>query len=1545
MELMKQCAKLFEEKLLSISIPVVESQEIPYDDTNFATVMERIKKLLPDGGIISQFLNGKSLTDFYVILDAAGLKPPKYLVTSIFTETDQMKGDLARKMKGHVFWVFDWPEENDLTQNIRQSINNLFSYKTELNSIMVHVFIALHGLKAAIEKAEKDKEALGSNNPYHEIDLVRRALYNTEIDSPIGKVTFYSNNHISNTFISGTVACDIKDETCKFTETQLSHFTSVPDPFAAEVSDSIKICDYNFNITTRAQIPPGITSIPAVKLVLVYAMTGEDKLKNTHLYNAFYANVLYLKNQKGVPINPVLYDTQSNLDVTKKIAEEIAGDDSVMYIFGCGDTECKDIIQAAIKGKEKVFFFQGKYQGQECNYNTIYSGIIPNQYLSSEVEYAISMGYTKKYVIVRDNKTADKLIMTMLKDIIGLSMQLVDELVVNNKVFIQSKNINKIVEAVENGGYIFTALPLTAMKNLMLQLTQRRVNRTRVMIISNLDFMDVNEIPAEHRENILMASSFHLSTHENYKTYMNIISHYTGLDDYNSFTENMYISLYFWNIAHEKESSTSLADFYKALYKQSFVFNDGPTTIQPNHHLSRNIYLLRFKVDGSYYIANTIEDVKPLPWNWNLEEFYGKICDYSNPSIGEINDIQVITILLGISQTGEESMGNRGILDTMNAYVLKANANGGLLSKELVVSVVDIGSDATVCQTAITNVLNSNVEIFAIFSTAFQECRLNILPKLIEKKILYFNIGNSVNEECNKEIFHFGSDASSLSLLADQYFYTISTEYVIISSNQPYATAYSSFAEKYISFKKYNLIYYAKIGYSESEVENAINNMLSSNVPKGQLILYFGSDMMQLMFCNKLEAITSDPSYYTLISFLTGNEASRNGAPTFLTLRSYLSSIKHENNDLFKAQLGPNILANGINEFMSNTWTAINMWVESVNNTKSTDTENLQNYIHSNEFFAPYGNVKMSNQNYVSRSLYRTDCVKNQGCGVEPYLLLIVSVETVVWKPLMNDYLYQCDLLDPEIGSKKHQYSITVGIIAPLSGIWKYRGASMVDSLLYSISQLNNKGGLLGYIIQTSIYDSKSTITDFKEATTALLKQDSIKVIFGGIELTEIKASIVEISRMSKLWFYPGHPIEESCYDNIIFGGPLPNQVTHFLLFGYITSREKFVILTSDDLSSLSYSNSLKAAGDKLRISSLVLKMSDSANFKTKINEFLPNNGIIYNCIRHEDNQALLPIYKSLKSNYRIFHLLIDEYDFKVMGISEFDDQYYVSNYGEAINTMNSELNIPAEAATYYDNIHNSYADMQINGPVMAVSNLFNLWSVAAKRVNSFDGDSLRQSLSLVKSASPTGLFELSVSNFGYNRIFLSSIKSGVISLVDASLGSVEPLVWNPYYDINQGYTCHPTDTEKGTRYKAPSIEIGAIFDLLLLDIEQWKAMSYSVKEVNKDNGILGKQLIMRYEFSDSKTEEFYNITEGFASNDDIFAVFGCSTVPCKKRIAPLFEKYRKLLFYSGNAEGMYCSKYVISCGITPYQRIKSSIEYFENRQQRNAIILYENTD
>lgn len=180
--------------------PVAE-QYTPLGYQDYKNVVADIKAKKPD--VIFSTINGDSNINFYKELAAAGITPDMIPVCAALVAEDELRGldpKLLPTFKGHLcagnyFQSVDTPANKKFVANFKKFVKD---DKRVTDDAIAAAYTQAYLWKAAVEKAKS-----------FDVDQVRRALKDLEIDAPEGKIKVDGKNfHTWKTFRMGKIRAD-----------------------------------------------------------------------------------------------------------------------------------------------------------------------------------------------------------------------------------------------------------------------------------------------------------------------------------------------------------------------------------------------------------------------------------------------------------------------------------------------------------------------------------------------------------------------------------------------------------------------------------------------------------------------------------------------------------------------------------------------------------------------------------------------------------------------------------------------------------------------------------------------------------------------------------------------------------------------------------------------------------------------------------------------------------------------------------------------------------------------------------------------------------------------------------------------------------------------------------------------------------------------------------------------------------------------------------------------------------------------------------------
>lgn len=153
-------------------------------------------------------------------------------------------------------------------------------------------------------------------------------------------------------------------------------------------------------------------------------------------------------------------------------------------------------------------------------------------------------------------------------------------------------------------------------------------------------------------------------------------------------------------------------------------------------------------------------------------------------------------------------------------------------------------------------------------------------------------------------------------------------------------------------------------------------------------------------------------------------------------------------------------------------------------------------------------------------------------------------------------------------------------------------------------------------------------------------------------------------------------------------------------------------------------------------------------------------------------------------------------------------------------------------------------------------------------------------------------------------------------------------------------------ETDQGGTEEAAggdTIKVGILHSLsgtmAISEVTVRDAELLAIQEINDTGGVLGKKIEPIVEDGASDWPTFARKAEKLIQEDNVATVFGGWTSASRKAMLPVFEKYKALLWYPVQYEGLEQSPYIFYTGATTNQQILPGLEYL-NAQGKKKLFL-----
>jgi urea transport system substrate-binding protein len=146
---------------------------------------------------------------------------------------------------------------------------------------------------------------------------------------------------------------------------------------------------------------------------------------------------------------------------------------------------------------------------------------------------------------------------------------------------------------------------------------------------------------------------------------------------------------------------------------------------------------------------------------------------------------------------------------------------------------------------------------------------------------------------------------------------------------------------------------------------------------------------------------------------------------------------------------------------------------------------------------------------------------------------------------------------------EKDAGEIKVGILHSLTGTMAYSENPVVDATLLAVDELNQRGGLLGRMIQPIVVDGRSDAPTFARLAEWLIIEKHVVALFGCWMSAHRKAVLPVVEHHNHLLIYPVQYEGLETSPNIFYLGAAPNQQIIPAIrwaFGFLNCKRLFLV-------------------------------------------------------------------------------------------------------------------------------------------------------------------------------------------------------------------------------------------------------------------------------------------------------------------------------------------------------------------------------------------------
>jgi urea transport system substrate-binding protein len=387
-----------------------------------------------------------------------------------------------------------------------------------------------------------------------------------------------------------------------------------------------------------------------VKVGVLHSLSGTMAISETSLKDVLLFTFDEINKSGGIKvggksylIEPVVVDPASDWPLFAEKARQLLEQDKVAVVFGCWTSVSRKSVLPVFEQLNGLLFYPVQYEGEELSRNIFYTAEAVNQQAIPAVDYMLSEGKKKFYLLGSDYvypRTTNKI----LKEYLRLKGIPESNIVEVYTPFAHSDYQTIVAEikrfASAGGACVISTLNGDTNVPFFKEFANAGLTSENCPVVSfSISEDEFRGLPAKDLVGHLGCWTYFMSirTPENSKFVRDFTawlkkpkvtgSDYkvTGIDSRKRVTCSPMnlsrIGAYLWKQAAEKAGTFDVDKVREALIGQKFKGPAGEVTMQENHHLVNNVYIGETLANGQFKIIKSFTGVAGEPFS---AKFLGK---------------------------------------------------------------------------------------------------------------------------------------------------------------------------------------------------------------------------------------------------------------------------------------------------------------------------------------------------------------------------------------------------------------------------------------------------------------------------------------------------------------------------------------------------------------------------------------------------------------------------------------------------------------------------------------------------------------------------------------------------------------------------------------------------------------------------------------------------------------------------------------------------------------------------------------------------------
>jgi len=383
-----------------------------------------------------------------------------------------------------------------------------------------------------------------------------------------------------------------------------------------------------------------------ISVGLLHSLSGPMAITEAPLVDAERLAIEEINAKGGLlgkPIVPFVEDGASDWPTYAEKAEKLIKQQHAAVIFGGFTSASRKAMLPVVMANNKLLWYPGAYEGQECMESVFYAGPTANQQVEPAVNWLLGNRGKSFFLLSSGDRTTHKIVKSILKEKGGK---------VAGEAFVPLKKgivtdmkpvIDDIKQALPDGGIIFNALDGAHNRDFFQALKGAGLRTSQYLVMSvRLSESDIPQIGKHFLHNHYATWGYFQSLKgpDNEQWVQRFQKRYGNNRVVSAPIENAYSMVHLWAQAVEQAGVTESNKVIEASYGQTFSAPSGLIVLEANHHISRPSHVGKIHDNGQFEILwSTSKPIAPNPWSQRIDSSKGFSCNWQDANKGEKYDV------------------------------------------------------------------------------------------------------------------------------------------------------------------------------------------------------------------------------------------------------------------------------------------------------------------------------------------------------------------------------------------------------------------------------------------------------------------------------------------------------------------------------------------------------------------------------------------------------------------------------------------------------------------------------------------------------------------------------------------------------------------------------------------------------------------------------------------------------------------------------------------------------------------------------------------